>query len=91
MDEAQQPSLGQEPAAKKKKTAKGKGDGAWAKKEANKTSNAAGTVSLKAAWQLGRGWLGNGGMSTNRWNASCAACDVTFDSKAGRRGRYRAE
>ena len=32
MDEAQQPSLGQEPAAKKKKTAKGKGDGAWAKR-----------------------------------------------------------
>ena len=48
MDEAQQPSLGQEPAAKKKKTTKGIGDGAWAKKEANKTSNAAGTVSLKA-------------------------------------------
>ena len=49
MDEAQQLSLGQKPAAKKKKTAKGKGDGAWAMKEANKTSNAAGTVSLKAA------------------------------------------
>ena len=30
MDEAQQPSLGQEPAAKTKKTAKGKGDVAWA-------------------------------------------------------------
>ena len=57
MDEAQQPPLGQEPAAKKKKTAKGKGDKAWAKREANKTSNAAGTVSLKAAWQLGwDGW-----------------------------------
>ncbi len=35
-DEEQPPAFGQPPAAKKKRTPKGQGDGAWAKKQAKK-------------------------------------------------------